>query len=197
MAELDGQTFIESSFSKTLLHVLAKNYKFRPARVLPKEDVNITREEVIQQVSLNMGISIYCGRDISMFRAEKFTNLKPVSYTHLIFDVEINVVIVDIHIKIDGFCGFRMVNCIFKQIDNNLFNESSVHGNHDEVIGDLYMNLGVGKPLAKPHHSFGYHLFERFFRLIDLHVVVLDSRDGQQIFHHIQKPVGIDRKSVV
>lgn len=76
MAELDGQTFIESSFSKTLLHVLAKNYKFRPARVLPKEDVNITREEVIQQVSLNMGISIYCGRDISMFRAEKFTNLK-------------------------------------------------------------------------------------------------------------------------
>ncbi len=76
ISELDGQTFIESPFSRSILLTLSKAYHFKPHKILPKKDDTITREEVLHKVSFNQGISVYCGRDISVFKPNNYVALK-------------------------------------------------------------------------------------------------------------------------
>jgi DNA-binding transcriptional LysR family regulator len=76
LSELNGQTFIESPFSRSIVLALTETYHFRPRVILPKEGGTITREEVLHKVSFNQGISIYCGRDISIYKQDNFVALK-------------------------------------------------------------------------------------------------------------------------
>ncbi|MHB8127790.1 MAG: LysR family transcriptional regulator [Mobilitalea sp.] len=76
LSELEGQTFIESPYSRTILLALSETFHFQPHMILPKEGETITREEGVHKVSFNQGISIYCRRDISVFKPNKFVVLK-------------------------------------------------------------------------------------------------------------------------
>jgi hypothetical protein len=76
LSELEGQTFIESPFSRSIVLALSDTYHFHPRVILPREGETITREEVLHKVSFNQGISIYCGRDISIYRQDNFVALK-------------------------------------------------------------------------------------------------------------------------
>ncbi len=76
ISELDGQTFIESPFSRSILSALSETYHFKPLNIFPRRCETITREEVLHKVSYNQGISIYCGRDISVFKPNNYAVLK-------------------------------------------------------------------------------------------------------------------------
>lgn len=76
LSDLDGQTFIESPFSRSIVLALSETYDFHPRVIMPKEGETITREEVLHKVSFNQGISIYCGRDISIYKQDNFVALR-------------------------------------------------------------------------------------------------------------------------
>lgn len=70
LTELSGYSFYESVYSRFFVLELSRQFDFRPKAVYPEEDAKeMRREEVIQRVSMNRGMSLYCGRDLSMFRS--------------------------------------------------------------------------------------------------------------------------------
>ena len=70
LTELSGYSFYESVYSRFFVLELSRQFDFRPKAVYPEEGAKeMRREEVIQRVSMNRGMSLYCGRDLSMFRS--------------------------------------------------------------------------------------------------------------------------------
>ena len=70
LTELRGYSFYESVYSRFFVLELSRQFDFRPKAVYPEEDAKeMRREEVIQRVSMNRGMSLYSGRDLSMFRS--------------------------------------------------------------------------------------------------------------------------------
>lgn len=70
LTELSEFSFYESSYSRYFAIELSRNFDFHPKAIYPKEGAKeMRREEVIQRVSMNRGMSLYSGRDLSMFRS--------------------------------------------------------------------------------------------------------------------------------
>lgn len=70
LTELSGYSFYESVYSRFFVLELSRQFDFRPKAVYPEEGAKeMRREEVIQRVSMNRGMSLYSGRDLSMFRS--------------------------------------------------------------------------------------------------------------------------------
>ena len=69
--ELNGLTFYESPFSWHLLQQLMHYFDFQPGAIYPDEEGTnshlVQREEVIHRVTMGSAVSIYCGRDVSVF----------------------------------------------------------------------------------------------------------------------------------
>ena len=70
LTELSGYSFYESVYSRFFVLELSRQFDFCPKAVYPEEGAKeMRREEVIQRVSMNRGMSLYSGRDLSMFRS--------------------------------------------------------------------------------------------------------------------------------
>lgn len=70
LTELNGYSFYESLYSRFFVLELSRQFDFHPKAVYPEEGAKeMRREEVIQRVSMNRGMSLYSGRDLSMFRS--------------------------------------------------------------------------------------------------------------------------------
>lgn len=76
LQELDGKILLETPFSRSVVSALSELYHFIPQNILPKEGESITREEILHRVSFNQGVSIYCGRDISIYKQNRYVTLK-------------------------------------------------------------------------------------------------------------------------
>ena len=80
---------------------------------------------------------------------------------------------------------------IFQKIDQDLFDQQEVHGDHQHLVRRGHMDGSAGKTLLQPVDGFGYHLFYQFRFFGHRMPVALYPCDGQKILHHIKKPVGI------
>ena len=84
-----------------------------------------------------------------------------------------------------------MAGRIFQKIDDNLFDQRSVHGNHVKIIRYLYLYRDAGQPLFQPRHSLCHDLLYRLLRLADACRIRVDAGHGEEIFHHMEKPVRV------
>ncbi len=70
--DLNGLDFCESPFSWYLVRELVRYFGFSPRSVYPDEEGTekhlVTREEAIHRVARGQAFSIYCGRDVSIFK---------------------------------------------------------------------------------------------------------------------------------
>ncbi len=69
--DLNGLHFYESPFSWYLIHELMRYFDFTPQSIYPDREGTeahlVKREEVIHRVARGDAVSIYCGRDVSVF----------------------------------------------------------------------------------------------------------------------------------
>ena len=93
--------------------------------------------------------------------------------------------------QVDGFCAVGMVICVFTQIDQNLFDEDGIHGNHEKFLRNRHIDLTVGMSASKFLNTLGHYLFQRLLSGDDIHILIADMGDRQEIFHHMQQPAGI------
>ncbi len=73
--EMNNLDFYESPFSWHLLHEMIRYFHFEPKSIIPDLDSTLKhtvhREEVIHRVSKGKCVSIYCSRDVYMFKDEQ------------------------------------------------------------------------------------------------------------------------------
>ena len=87
-------------------------------------------------------------------------------------------------------CGrFAMLDGIFHQIDQHLLNENDIHRDHKQRIGRGDADLDRGIVPLEFHGGCAENLFSRLQLLFDIRSAG-HTRDGQQIFHHADEPVG-------
>ncbi len=84
-----------------------------------------------------------------------------------------------------------MDNGVFQKIYDNLFNEHGVHGYHQKFLWHLYLHVRIRKSFVKAGDCLRNNFLHGFHGGCDFHGILIDSGDGQKIFHHIEKPVGI------
>ena len=86
-----------------------------------------------------------------------------------------------------------MKECVFQKIVNDLFDERGVHGNHDKDIRYGNMDRNIHKAFSEPSHCGRDDLLQRLVRLdhIGHTPLILDPGNGEEIFHHGQKPLRI------
>lgn len=77
--DMEGLTFCESPFSWYLLRELMRCFSFTPSRIEPDEEGTRThlvkREEVFHRIIRGKAVSLYCGRDVFMFRDQEICAL--------------------------------------------------------------------------------------------------------------------------
>ena len=78
---------------------------------------------------------------------------------------------------VDRFFTSGMYDCIFKQVDDDLFDEHGVHRDHEKVIWYLYMDIGIREPLFQPDHGFGDDFLDRFCGLGHFCIGGIDACD--------------------
>ena len=80
---------------------------------------------------------------------------------------------------------------VFKKIDQNLFNQNGVHGDEHHFL--RYHNVNFLRRIAL--FEFQYDGIDKFFkygrRFDDSDSAVVDSGNGEQIFHHAYQPFRI------
>ena len=84
-----------------------------------------------------------------------------------------------------------MKNRIFQQIDQNLLDQHGVHGNHDKFLRKQHPYVRVRNSFFQTEYGFAHHFFHRLQGFVHAGAALADPGHGEQIFHHVQKPVRI------
>ena len=84
-----------------------------------------------------------------------------------------------------------MKDRILHQIDQNLLDQHGVHGNHDEFLRKQHPYVRVRNSFFQPEYGFAHHFLHRLQGFVHAGAALADSGHSEQIFHHVQKPVGI------
>ena len=74
--------------------------------------------------------------------------------------IEPGQTVVDGDGQIDGLIRMRVVDCIFQQVYNDLFDQGGIHGHHDKFIRYRNVNNGIGKPLVEALYRLRGHFFQ-------------------------------------
>ena len=84
-----------------------------------------------------------------------------------------------------------MINGIFQHIEHYLLNEHSIHVRKQNVVAQIHVHFDIGKVLLKLDGRFGQHVLHDFGFRVQRGCFALNAGDGQLIFNHAQKPLGI------
>ena len=80
---------------------------------------------------------------------------------------------------------------VFNQVGEDLLNENGVHGDHQQLIRDIYRELDVRQALMGFLNGFGQDFLRGLRPGGQLRLVTADAGDGQQVFHHADQPLGL------
>ena len=80
---------------------------------------------------------------------------------------------------------------VFQQVDDHLLDEHGLHGEIQNIVGQLQGDGAVGKPAAHGEQSVPRHLLQHLLLLVQGHDPVPDLGDGEQILHHGAQGVGV------
>lgn len=84
-----------------------------------------------------------------------------------------------------------MINGIFQHIEHYLLNEHSIHVRKQNVVAQIHVHFDIRKVLLKLDGRFGQHVLHDFGFHVQRGCFALNAGDGQLIFNHAQKPLGI------
>ena len=80
---------------------------------------------------------------------------------------------------------------VFHQICQHLHHQCAIHGYDQHLVRQIYFHRNISIALGKlPNGAFD-DLLRQFRRLLHLCVIGVDPRDGQQVFHHADQPLGL------
>ena len=81
--------------------------------------------------------------------------------------------------EVDGGGGDTVDNSVFNQVGEDLLNEDGVHGDHQQLIRDIYRELDVRQALMGFLNGFGQDFLRRLRPGGQLRLVAADAMDNR------------------